>query len=128
VDKGVILETREQGPSRRVVIDNDVMIIIHLQTPGIARVTNTAGEHTGFQNNTRVQGPCSRPMVFELQGSENRVLPLTWLVTLTTVQHYRTDCDSAFYDFAVFDPSPLTVCINCRFLQRAAMLTLQALY
>jgi len=28
---------------------------------------------------------------FELQGSENQVLPLTWLVALTTVQHYRAD-------------------------------------
>jgi len=32
--------------------------------------------------------------VFELQGSENWGLPLTWLVALTTVQHYRADCDS----------------------------------
>jgi len=31
--------------------------------------------------------------VFELHGSENWVLPLTWLVALTTVQHYRADCD-----------------------------------
>jgi len=27
--------------------------------------------------------------VFELQGSENWGLPLTWLVALTTAQHYR---------------------------------------
>jgi len=32
--------------------------------------------------------------VFELQGSENRGLPLTWPIALTTVQHYRADCDS----------------------------------
>jgi len=31
--------------------------------------------------------------VFELQGSENRGLPLTWLIILTTVQHYCADCD-----------------------------------
>ena len=31
--------------------------------------------------------------VFELQGSKNWGLPLTWLVALTTVQHYRADCD-----------------------------------
>ena len=30
--------------------------------------------------------------VFELQRSKNWVLPLTWLVALTTVQHYRADC------------------------------------
>jgi len=32
--------------------------------------------------------------VFELQGSENWGLPLTWPVALTTVQHYRADCDN----------------------------------
>jgi len=31
--------------------------------------------------------------VFELRGSENRGLPLTWLIALTTVQRYRADCD-----------------------------------
>jgi len=31
--------------------------------------------------------------VFELQGSKNWGLPLTWLVALTTIQHYRADCD-----------------------------------
>ena len=31
--------------------------------------------------------------VCELQGSENWGLPLTWLVALTTVQHYHADCD-----------------------------------
>ena len=30
---------------------------------------------------------------FRATGSENRVLPLTWLVALTTVRHYRADCD-----------------------------------
>jgi len=30
--------------------------------------------------------------VFELQGSKNRGLPLSWPVALTTVQHYRADC------------------------------------
>jgi len=34
------------------------------------------------------------PWVFELQGTENRVLPVTRLVALTTVQHYRADCDA----------------------------------
>jgi len=33
------------------------------------------------------------PGVFELQGSENRVLSLTWLVAITAVQHYRVDRD-----------------------------------
>jgi len=31
--------------------------------------------------------------VFELQGSENWGLPLTWPDALTTVQPYRADCD-----------------------------------
>jgi len=31
--------------------------------------------------------------VFELLGSKNWGLPLTWPVALTTVQHYRADCD-----------------------------------
>jgi len=31
--------------------------------------------------------------VFDLQGSENWGFPLTWLVALTTVQHYRADCE-----------------------------------
>jgi len=31
---------------------------------------------------------------FELQGSKNWGLPLTWHVALTTVQHYRSDCYS----------------------------------
>ena len=30
---------------------------------------------------------------FRATGSKNRVLPLTWPVALTTVQHYRADCD-----------------------------------
>jgi len=34
---------------------------------------------------------------FRATGSENRVLPLTWLVALTTVQHYSADCDDSLY-------------------------------
>ena len=34
---------------------------------------------------------------FELQGSENWVLPLTRPAALTTVQHYRADCDVPGY-------------------------------
>jgi len=30
---------------------------------------------------------------FELQGSENWGLPLTWPDAVTTVQHLRADCD-----------------------------------
>jgi len=33
--------------------------------------------------------------IFELHGSENWLLPLTWLVALTTVQHYNADCDNS---------------------------------
>jgi len=33
--------------------------------------------------------------VFELQGPENWGLPFTWPVALTTVQHYRADCDNS---------------------------------
>jgi len=33
--------------------------------------------------------------VFGLQGPENWGLPLTWPVALTTVQHYRADCDES---------------------------------
>jgi len=40
-------------------------------------------------------------MVFELQGSENRGLPLTWLITLTAVHHYRADFDVTFYSTVV---------------------------
>jgi len=36
------------------------------------------------------------PGIFELQGSENRVLPLTWLVALTTIQYYRADSDRPY--------------------------------
>jgi len=35
--------------------------------------------------------PCNQKS--ELQGSKNWGLPLTWPVALTTVQHYRADCD-----------------------------------
>jgi len=36
---------------------------------------------------------------------------------LTSPEHVNVSViNSAFYDFAVFDPSPLTVCINCSFL------------
>jgi len=34
-----------------------------------------------------------RSGVFDLRGSKNRGVPLTMLVALTTVLHYRADCD-----------------------------------
>ena len=37
----------------------------------------------------------NRSRGFRATGVQKRVLPLTWLVALTTVQHYRADCDMA---------------------------------
>jgi len=43
--------------------------------------------------------------VFDPGGSKNRGVPLTRLVALTTVLHYRADCDNPFlWSKAKFDP------------------------